>query len=144
MNTKIEYIVVHYSATYDHNDVTDKDIDRMHKARGFNKIGYHYFYRRNGMEEVGRKEWEEGAHVKGHNKNTLGLCWAGGLSNKTGPNVGVKNITPEQEAALISRIKKLKAKWPNAKVVGHRDLGKTQCPGFDVASWWASVEKEAE
>lgn len=139
-NYPIKYIVVHYSATYPHNDVTVADITKMHVARGFRTCGYHYFYRRNGMEEVGRKENEIGAHVKGHNTNSIGLCWAGGIDPKTGPNVGVKNITPAQEQALIKRIKLLKEKWPNAQVVGHRDLGATQCPGFDVKPWWKQIE----
>lgn len=140
MNTPVRYIVVHYSATYPHQNVTAADIDRMHKGRGFNKIGYHYFYRRDGTEEVGRQENEVGAHVAGFNTGSIGLCWAGGIETKTGPNVGVKNITPQQEEALIKRIKILKQKWPNAQVVGHRDLKPTQCPGFDVKPWWASVE----
>lgn len=140
-NMPVRYIVVHYSATYSHNNVTAADIDKMHKARGFNKIGYHYFYRRDGTEEVGRREEEIGAHVKGFNTGSIGLCWAGGLETATGPNVGVKNITPAQETALIRRIKMLKEKWPNAEVVGHRDLGPTQCPGFDVKPWWKQIEQ---
>lgn len=137
----ITHIVVHYSATYSDQNITAADIDAMHRARGFRKIGYHYFYRRDGKEEVGRKEWELGAHVKGQNTGKIGLCYAGGLERKSGPNVGVANMTPEQEKALVARIKELKKKWPNAKVVGHRDLAATQCPGFDVASWWKKHEK---
>jgi len=138
----ITHIVVHYSATFPEQDVTAAIIDGWHKKRGFKKIGYHYFYRRNGMEEVGRKEWETGAHVKGKNTGKIGLCFSGGLDKRTGPNVGVNNMTKEQEQALVSRIKTLKKKWPKAVVLGHRDLGQTQCPGFDVASWWKKHENQ--
>lgn len=138
---KITHLVVHYSATYPDQNITAADIDKMHKARGFNRIGYHYFIRRDGTLEKGRKDTEIGAHVGGQNTGKLGICWAGGIDRKTGPNVGVHNITAAQEATLIETIKKLKVQWPKAKVVGHRDLANTQCPGYDVIPWWDRIEK---
>jgi N-acetylmuramoyl-L-alanine amidase len=137
---KINNIVVHYSATYDDQDITAANIDVMHKARGWSGIGYHYFYRLNGMEEVGRPESKVGAHVAKHNANSIGLCFSGGLKRTSGANVGVNTMTAAQEKALISRIRKLKEAHPSAIVCGHRDLSATQCPGFDVKSWWAKVE----
>jgi len=141
MMNNISHIVVHYSATYPDENVTRMTIDKWHKARGWDGIGYHYFYRRDGTEEIGRPEDVQGAHVKNQNSNKIGLCFAGGLDRKTGPSVGVNNMTGAQEKALINRIRLLKQKWPKAVVVGHRDLMSTQCPGFDVAKWWAEVEK---
>lgn len=138
---KITHIVVHYSATYSDQDFTAADIDRMHRERGFRKIGYHYFICRNGVVEEGRPEHEIGAHVSGQNTGTLGICWAGGLERATGPNVGVDNRTPDQTASLISLIRDLLKRHPDARVVGHRDLAATQCPGFDVPEWWASVTR---
>jgi N-acetylmuramoyl-L-alanine amidase len=137
---KVTHIVVHYSATFDDQEITAADIDKMHKARGWKGIGYHYFYRLNGLEEVGRPEGAIGAHVAGQNTGKIGLCFSGGLKRATGANVGVNTMTEAQEKSLISRIRKLKQAYPNAVVCGHKDLAATQCPAFDVKTWWAKVE----
>lgn len=138
---KITHIVVHYSATYEDQNVTAADIDRMHKARGWKMIGYHWFIRRDGTVEPGRPESMVGAHVGGQNTGKIGVCWAGGLNRASGPDVGVDNRTDAQKEALIALIRDLLKRYPGAQVVGHRDLAATQCPGFDVRSWWAGVRK---
>lgn len=137
---KITHIVVHYSATFEDQNLTRDDIDAMHKARGWRKVGYHYVIRRSGLVEVGRPEHEIGAHVGGQNSGKIGICCIGGLNRATGPNKGVDNRTPEQIESLIALIRDIKNRHPNAVVVGHRDLAATQCPGFDARVWWAKVE----
>ncbi|MCK9543700.1 MAG: N-acetylmuramoyl-L-alanine amidase [Novosphingobium sp.] len=139
----ITHIVVHYSATYPEDNTTIADIDRMHKARGWKGVGYHWFIRRDGTVERGRPENELGAHVGGQNSRKIGVCWAGGVQKKTGPNVGVNNMSPQQERALIAVIRDIHTRWPSAQVVGHKDLANTQCPGFDVPSWWRAVNAPA-
>lgn len=138
--SRVTHIVVHYSATYADQNIRVEDIRKMHVARGFRTTGYHWFIGRDGREEIGRPEHEIGAHVGGQNSGKIGICWAGGLERSTGANVGVDNRTAAQTATLINRIREILKKHPNAKVVGHRDLGATQCPAFDVASWWAGVQ----
>jgi N-acetylmuramoyl-L-alanine amidase len=140
---KITHIVIHYSATYPDQDLSAADIDRMHRARTppFRSIGYHWFIRRDGTVEPGRPETEQGAHVIGQNAGKLGICWAGGLERASGAQVGVNNMTRAQEQSLIRLIRELLERYPQAKVVGHRDLAPTLCPGFDVIPWWAKVEQ---
>lgn len=139
MNEPITHIVVHYSATYPDNNLTAADVDRMHKARGWKGIGYHWFIRRDGTVEPGRPESQVGAHVDQINKGKIGICWAGGIDRATGPNKGVDNRTMAQTNALIAKIRELQQRYPNAAVVGHRDLSPTQCPGFDVRAWWQGI-----
>lgn len=136
----IEHIVIHYSATYPDQDITAAVIDRWHKDRNWAGIGYHWFIRRDGTLEQGRPENRQGAHVGGQNSRKIGICYAGGLDRKTGPNAGVWNPTLEQEETMASVVRRLKLRWPEAKVVGHRDLAATQCPGGDAAAWWARME----
>lgn len=138
---KITHIVVHYSATYGDQNLTVKDIDRMHRDRGWKMVGYHFVIRRDGMIENGRPENTIGAHVGGQNTGKIGICWLGGLNRATGPDKGVDNRTAAQTDALIWLIRDLLKRYPDAKVVGHRDLANTQCPGFDVPAWWAKVQK---
>ena len=77
-DSAVTYIVIHYSATPVEKDYTAADIDRMHRNRGFNKIGYHYFIRKNGVVETGRDlsqagRFEVGAHSKGENSQSVGV-----------------------------------------------------------------------
>ena len=65
---KIDYIIIHCSATKEGIDWKAKDIDQWHKQRGFNKIGYHYVIDLDGTVETGRDENETGAHCVGYNK----------------------------------------------------------------------------
>lgn len=135
----IKTIVLHYSATYPDQDFGVADIRKMHLARGFRDVGYHYVIKRDGTVQKGRPEAEVGAHVSGHNANTIGICCIGGIERKTGPNVGVDNRTQAQKDATVRLVRELLARYPGATVLGHRDLGPTQCPGFDVRSWWKTV-----
>lgn len=141
--TKITHLVVHYSATYADQNLTVKDIDKMHRERGWQMVGYHYVIRRDGVIERGRPETMVGAHVANQNTGKIGICCIGGLDRATGPNKGVDNRTPEQIESLIRLLRDLLKRYPGAKVVGHRDLAPTQCPGFDVQAWWAKVQKKA-
>lgn len=141
--SKITHLVVHYSATYADQNLTVKDIDRMHRERGWQMVGYHYVIRRDGVIERGRPETMVGAHVANQNTGKIGICCIGGLDRATGPNKGVDNRTPAQVDSLIKLIRDLLKRYPGAKVVGHRDLASTQCPGFDVQAWWAKVQKKA-
>ena len=144
---KIHTIVIHYSATYPDQDIGKAEIDEWHRARGFREVGYHWIIRRDGTLEEGRPEGTLGAHVRGHNGGTIGICWAGGLERETGPKVGHWNPTPEQEACLVRLIRDIQARWPKARrVVGHKDLAKTECPGLlkgGVAAWWAEQARSA-
>lgn len=143
IGSPITHIVQHYSATYPDVDVTALDIDRWHRQRGWEGIGYHYFIRRDGTVEKGRPETVKGAHVEGQNTGKIGICLAGGIDRATGPNVGVDNRTPAQIKAQIALIRDILTRHPGAKIVGHRDLKSTQCPGYDAAAWWASVNRPA-
>lgn len=137
----ITHVVLHYSATYEDQNLTVVDIDKMHKARGWKGVGYHYVIRRDGTVDKGRPETVVGAHVGGQNSGKIGICCIGGLNRATGPNKGVDNRTPAQIEATIRLVKGILLRHPKAKVVGHRDLAPTQCPGFDVVPWWAEVLK---
>lgn len=137
-NSPIKYIVLHYSATYADQDLGVADIRKMHLKNGWNDVGYHYIIKRDGTVQKGRQDNVVGAHVAGFNTGSLGICCIGGLERATGPNVGVDNRTDAQKAATVRLVRDLLAKHPGAQVVGHKDLKPTQCPGFDVRSWWAA------
>lgn len=142
-----KYIVLHTSATRARQDVTAAQIRSWHKAQGWSDIGYHYVIRRSGVIEPGRAENAVGAHVSGHNHNTLGICLVGGLNDKTGKPED--NYTIEQKAMAAKLIRDLLTRYPNAKILGHRDLSPDrngngiiekhewlkECPCFDARDW---------
>ena len=138
---KITKIVQHYSATYPDQDIGRAEIDHWHRRRGFNGIGYHYVIRRDGTVERGRSESQVGAHVAGHNADSIGICLVGGLERATGPNVGIDNRTTAQIRAQVELTRELLARYPGAEVIGHRDLAATQCPGYDARKWWTEASK---
>lgn len=124
----IKTIVVHCTDSPDDLDVGFKDINQWHKERGFSSptgihCGYHWIIRRDGRVEAGRPEHEIGAHVHGHNSNSIGVVW-----------VGRKAPSVEQYRSLLRVLRDLcdRYKVPADKVLGHRELnpGKT-CPNID-------------
>lgn len=148
---KINLIVVHCSATPEGRDVTAADINKMHIARGFKKIGYHYVVRLDGTVETGRKENEIGAHANGYNANSIGVCYVGGLASDGKTPKDTR--TPAQKSALKKLLHTLKQRYPDARIVGHRDLspdtnhnGKVDkwewikaCPCFDAIPEYANI-----
>lgn len=146
-DSEVAYLVVHYSATPVERDVSSADIDAMHKARGFKSIGYHYYIRKSGAVEIGRDlsqpgRFEMGAHSKGENAVSIGVCYEGGVTSAA-PNKGFDSRTPQQIATMVRLLNELQERFPGAVILGHRDMpgAATQCPGFDVRSWWDTVQK---
>ncbi len=134
---KITEIIVHCSATPERKDFTVTDITRWHRQRGFRTIGYHYVVYRDGSVHTGRQEGEIGAHCTGHNACSIGICYIGGLAadGKTAKDTR----TPEQRKALLMLLRRLRAKYPNAKIHGHRDFAAKACPSFDATKEYADL-----
>lgn len=78
MARKINYIIVHCTATPEGRWVTNEEITRWHRARGFRTIGYHYVVYLDGTVHAGRPENEAGAHCLGRNADSVGVCYVGG------------------------------------------------------------------
>lgn len=128
-----KYLVVHCAATKPTMDIGLREIRQWHRERGWLDIGYHFVIRRDGTVETGRPKGVIGAHVEGHNYESLGICMAGGIDQSGKPE---NNFTPAQFESLRALLDTLKADYPSARIVGHRDLdSKKACPSFDVASW---------
>lgn len=153
----ITKIVVHCSATPPSRDVGVREISAMHKDRGFKEVdgtycGYHWVIRRDGRIEHGRKESSVGAHVQGHNANSIGICLAGGID---AAGRSENNFTEAQFAALRQLLGEVIDRYPKAELFGHRDLSPDKdgdgvverhewlkdCPCFDVRAWWSAEQR---
>jgi len=141
----VKYIVIHCAATTADMDTDIADIDRWHRQRGFTKVGYHYFIKRNGTIQHGRsvEEYgmhllvegvEQGAQVLNYNDCSIGICMAGGINSK---GAAENNFTDAQFASLIVLLDQMRGWFPTAIIQGHRDFPNVakDCPSFDVRSW---------
>ena len=133
----INEIIVHCTATPEGKDYTVDDITRWHKDRGFKTIGYHYVVYRDGSVHEGRPLAEVGAHCKGHNAHSIGVCYVGGL---TADGRKAKDTrTLEQKEALVLLLVRLKTKFPLAEIHGHRDFAAKECPSFDATMEYEGI-----
>ena len=123
---KISLLVVHCSDTENNLNFTATDIHKMHLGFGWDGIGYHKIIQRSGKVENGRPEYWIGAHVKGKNEISLGVCL-----------IGKDKFTKKQFRSLERVLKKWKIEYPDAKILGHKDTGNTNktCPNFEVITW---------
>jgi len=130
----INLIVIHCSATQPKADIGRYEIDKMHRARGWMGIGYHYVIRRDGVLEFGRPIDKAGAHAESYNLNSIGICLVGGV-DATGRSED--NFEKEQMWRLQELLGNLNSIWPAAAILGHRDLPSVakDCPCFDVRAW---------
>ena len=140
---KINLIVIHCSATREDRTLTPGDLEVMHRRRGFNGTGYHDYIRKDGTTVLTRPIERVGAHVKGWNAHSIGVCYEGGLNRKGQP---ADTRTPTQKATIRQLVHQLKELFPGSRVCGHRDLSPDlngngeiepeewikQCPCFDT------------
>lgn len=132
----INKIIVHCTATPEHQKVTVADINQWHRQRGMRCIGYHYVIYLDGSIHAGRAESEIGAHCSGQNAHSIGVCYVGGCDHALKPK---DTRTLEQKTALVSLLRNLKSKYPNAKIYGHRDFSNKACPSFDAKAEYANI-----
>ena len=135
---EIEKIIFHCSATIEGQNISAATIKRWHvRDRGWSDIGYHYVIGLDGRIESGRPVNKQGAHAKGYNKTSIGVCYIGGLSK----NKRAKDTrTDAQKNAMIKLIKTLKNIYPDATLHGHREFSKKACPCFDVQKEYADFQ----
>lgn len=129
---EIKLIVIHCSATRCNVPFTPAQLERCHKARGFRGTGYHFYITRDGAVHHTRPIYRVGAHARGFNLHSIGICYEGGLSPEGKP---ADTRTIFQKMALLDIIGILKKQYPGARVKGHYQLSADihkDCPCFDA------------
>lgn len=128
---KINKIIVHCSATKEEQDIKTETIRDWHvNGNHWKDIGYHYIVELDGSIHNGRAESIAGAHCSGHNADSIGVCYVGGVA-KDG-KTPKDTRTDAQKQSLLKLLKELKAKYPNATIHGHREFAAKACPSFDA------------
>lgn len=134
----ITLIIVHCSANRAGSALRMADIDSYHRSLGWIGCGYHYVIPTDGTIEPGRPDEMVGAHCKNHNRHSIGVCYIGGLSKDGKP---ADTRTDAQRIALRNLLEQLHRRYPDALIVGHRDLDPQKvCPCFDVANEYHDLQ----
>lgn len=151
---RISLIIIHCSASRRDRRHTFAQCRRDHiRANGWRDIGYHYYVEQDGTVCRGRAESTPGAHCRGHNGHSIGVCYEGGLDTGGLP---ADTRTPQQRISLRRLVEKLHKAYPRAIILGHRDLSPDldgdgrispgeyvkQCPCFDAAVEYADCQPE--
>ena len=116
---KIDLIVIHCSATRADRDFTEEDLRCATAAVVSTVWGYHFYIRKNGSIKTTREIERIGAHAKGHNLNSIGICYEGGLDCHGRP---ADTRTEWQIHSMNVLILTLLRDYPGCRICGHRDL----------------------
>ena len=133
----IKELIVHCSATPEGKDYSVDTIRQWHLQRGFSDIGYHYVIYRDGSIHIGRDESIIGAHCTGHNTNSIGVCYIGGCASDGKTPKDTRTL--QQKESLLSLLKTLKIKYPNAKIYPHYKFAAKACPSFNAEEEYKNI-----
>ena len=133
----IKEIIIHCSATREGQQVSVDTIKDWHLAKGWNNIGYHFYIDLDGKINKGRDIDKIGAHCKGHNRNSIGICYCGGVEadGKTPKDTR----TQDQKESLLHVLKTLKAMYPDAIIYSHNEFANKACPSFDATREYEDI-----
>lgn len=132
---KIERIFVHCTASQ--QTKTADDIKKEFKNKGWKNPGYHYVIDVNGEIHQLLEEEKISNGVQGYNQTSINVAYIGGIDEK---GKGIDNRTYEQKKSLKSLISELKEKYPNAEVLGHRDISPDK-NGNGIVDPWERIKE---
>lgn len=146
VNRTINRLIIHCTATPEGRDHDVEEIRRWHtRDRGWRDIGYHVLIKLDGTIQLGRPLDQVGAHVSGHNADSIGIVYVGGVAAGTFDAKDTR--TPQQKDALKFVVTTLKNRWKNATIHGHREFANKACPSFDVRAEsfvWNETQEESD
>lgn len=143
---RLEYLVVHCTATPEGRDVTPADIRRWHTSpvsaggRGWKQVGYTDLIRLDGTverladnnEDSEVDPWEITNGAKGYNSVSRHIVYAGGCDKSMNPK---DTRTPAQRRALEAYVRDFHRRFPEVRIIGHNEVAAKACPSFDVQAW---------
>lgn len=130
---KISKIILHCSATRAGVQYDKDDIDRWHRAKGWDGCGYHFVIGIHGEIWLGRSITQIGAHTAGYNAESIGVCYIGGLDSLTGKPCDTRTEAQNESFKVLLRL--LHRMFPEATLHGHKEFANKACPCFDVRDY---------
>lgn len=151
MAKKLQYLVIHCTATPEGREVSAADIKRWHTSappagRGWKQVGYTDLFHLDGTverlvknnEDAQVDPWEITNGAAGYNSISRHIVYAGGV-DADNIKKAEDTRTPEQREAMRRYVLDFHRKHPTVKIVGHYQLANKACPSFDVSAWLESI-----
>lgn len=149
---RITRIFVHCTASHQ-STTTEKSLRDEFKKKGWKRPGYHYVVKTDGNIILMLDEELVANGVKGYNAHAIHVAWIGGIDATH--TDGIDNRTEAQRAALFDLLTKLKLRYPDALIMGHRDISPDlnhngtvdpweyikQCPCFSAMKEYMDINK---
>lgn len=133
----INKIIIHCSDTPEGRNDDANDIEAWHRKKGYKCIGYHFVIKLDGEVQTGRPLKMVGAHCKGQNANSIGICYIGGRDAEMKKTKDTR--TSAQKDSLVRLITELRQQFPNASVHGHREFANKACPCFNASEEYKNL-----
>lgn len=147
---KLQYLVLHCTATPEGREVTAADIRRWHTSpvsaggRGWKEPGYTDIIHLDGTverivdnnEDANVDSWEITNGAKGYNAVSRHVVYAGGCDKSMKPK---DTRTPAQLKAMEVYVKDFHRRFPDVRIIGHNEVAAKACPSFDVQKWLKSI-----
>lgn len=146
---KLQYLVIHCTATPEGREVSAADIRRWHTSpapagRGWKQVGYTDLFHLDGRverlvannEDANVDPWEITNGAAGYNSISRHVVYAGGCDAGMKPK---DTRTAAQREAMKRYVLDFHARHPEVKIVGHNQLAAKACPSFDVAAWLLEI-----
>jgi len=146
MSERLQYLVIHCTATAEGRIVFPNEIERWHKSappfgRGWDRVGYSKLFLLDGKVHSFVNEddddlvdpWELTYGAVGINRISRHICYVGGLA--TDGKTAKDTRTVAQEFAMAKYVIEMVAKYPWLVIAGHYHFANKACPSFDVKQW---------
>lgn len=146
---KLQFLVIHCTATPEGMKVTPEDIRSWHlspppKGRGWSQVGYSDMILLDGSfvnlvpynEDDRIDKWEITNGVAGINSRSRHIVYVGGTDKNLKP---LDTRGQEQKKTMANYVLKTVKKYPDIKVAGHNQFSSKACPSFDVPEWAFSI-----
>ena len=110
--------------------------------------GYHYIIKPDGEIVPLQPEDKPSNGVAGYNSTSINVCYIGGVDKQ---GRAVDNRTDAQKESLIKILKDLKSRYPDAEILGHREIWgqdpskwHKMCPCFPAKAEYEHIMDEPE
>lgn len=139
VRTHTTEIILHCTASKEGQDWSVESIHRLHLKNGWSGIGYNFVIGLDGTVYECRPVDRCGAHTVGHNSNSVGVCYVGGVDKNGRPK---DTRTEEQKKSMYELVMYLKQMYPTAVVHCHNEFANKACPSFKIGQFIEELKEK--
>jgi hypothetical protein len=128
---RVNLFVLHHTTGSYRGAKSVQQIQAFHQGpeRGWSDIAYNFLVAPDGAVYEGRGWGFTGAHARGKNSESVGVAFIGD---------GSKPMPDAAKVSVLELLQQAESRFGSLRIVGHRDVGTTACPGDAIYAWWSS------